>query len=127
MGVRAPERDGWGRHPLRAMVEGGRTIAEEKYNHQKILRPLRYKTHQPEENGIVEQTLLTRGGPSQAALSLEHQLTSNDIILVMSLRPSGVTGAANRSHCHNGNTNVNVTANTTATAGIITNGPWDRG
>jgi len=79
MGVRASERDGWGRHPLRAMVEGGRTIAEEKYNHQKILRPLRYKTHQPEENGIVEQTL-TRGGPSQAALSLEHQLMANDII-----------------------------------------------
>ena len=96
-------------------------------NHQKILRPLRYKTHQPEENGIVEQTLLTRGGPSQSALSLEHQLTSNDIILVMSLRPGGVTGTANPGHCHNGNTNVNVTVNTTtATAGIIANGPWDR-
>jgi len=117
------EREGWGRDPLLANVEGGRTAAEDKHIHEQILRSLRYQIHQLEENEIFEQTLLTRGGPSQAALSLEHQPTSNDIDTLMrsmmSLEPPGTSNM--------GNGNIgNVTAST-ATAETITNGPWNRG
>lgn len=149
--VRDREREGWGREPLLFNNgESQRTPAEDKCNvlpsfltflpftntspntdiHERILSSLRYQIHLLEQNEIFEQTLLTRGGPSEAALSLDHQPSTNDIDSLMrsmmSLGPSGPSimpgASATRS-----NRNASVgTANATS-AGTITHGPWSRG
>ncbi|KIM81027.1 hypothetical protein PILCRDRAFT_821864 [Piloderma croceum F 1598] len=131
--VRDREREGWGREPLFNIGESQRTPAEDKYIHERIVSSLRYQIHLLEQNEIFEQTLLTRGGPSEAALSLDHQPSTNDIDSLMrsmmTLGPSGPSNTPSASATPNSRSNRNGsvgTANTTS-AGTITHGPWSRG
>lgn len=92
--------------------------------HEKILRSLRYQIHQLEENELFEQTLLTRGGPSDAALSLDHQPTSNDIdTLMRSMMFTTTTTSRDR----NGHGIGADADRTVSAAGTVTSGPWNRG
>jgi hypothetical protein len=124
------DRQGWGWEPLLATPTGvERTADEDKHIHEKILSSLRYQVHLLEENELFEKTLLQG---SQAAL--ESQPTSNDIDTLMrsmmGLTPNSSTPDAMTRKNNDNTLSVETgytTANTTATAGIITRGPWNRG
>jgi len=110
-GIRTREGSAWGKDPLRA-------IAEDKYIHEQTLRSLRPPTR---GKGEIRTTLLTYGGHCKllyhSSISRCRMISSRSII---SLEPPGT---ANTGHSLNGNTNANVTPNTTAiaaTAGNIT-------